>query len=187
VTMRAPDGDRRRKLEAYAELLATWNRRINLTAARSPEDILRVHVADCRALVRHIPADTERLLDVGAGGGLPGIVLAIERPEMAVTLLEPTHKKRAFLAAAARELALGRVRALAERLEDHGEHDYDVAVSRATWPVEEWLERGLRHVRPGGRVLAMEGRAHTDLPAGCERHPYELGDRARAILVLSRR
>jgi len=174
-------------LDRYVELLLTWNRKINLTAARTVDEIRRDHIEDCRAVLRHIPPDSKRLLDVGAGGGFPGIVLAIERPALAVTLLEPVQKKRAFLATAARELGLVHVRALAQRLEDHPERDYDVAVSRATWPVPDWLERAQPFVRVGGTVLAMEGRERYELPAGASRHPYSHGDKTRAIIVLVRR
>jgi 16S rRNA (guanine527-N7)-methyltransferase len=170
-------------LYRFVDHLLAWNRRINLTAARTADGV-REHVEDSLAVVPHIPADAVRLLDVGSGGGFPGLVVAIVRPALSVTLLEPVHKKRAFLASAARELGLGNVDARAERLEDHSGRDYDVAVSRATWAVPDWLERAEPFVRPGGVILAMEGREQHALPAGAVRHPYALGDRTRAVIVL---
>jgi 16S rRNA (guanine527-N7)-methyltransferase len=176
-----------RLCDRYAELLLVWNRKINLTAARTKPEILDQHVADCRAVVGHIPECARRVLDVGSGAGLPGLIIAIARPEVSVVLLEPVQKNRAFLSTAARELGLGRVEARAERLADHAGRDYDVAVSRATWSVPEWLERAAPFVKTGGRILAMEGREQHALPAGATRHPYELGDKTRAIIVTLRR
>jgi hypothetical protein len=63
---------------------------------------------------------------------------------------------------------------------------FDVATSRATFAIDEWLQRGLRLVRPGGVVLGMEGRDQIDLPAGADRYPYQHGDRTRAIISLVR-
>lgn len=176
------------KLAAYLELLARWNARINLSGSREPE-ALAGHVLDCLGVVPHVPADAKRLVDVGSGAGLPGAILAIVRPGLAVTALEPVHKKHAFLAAVRRELAVANLQALAERVEAHREAagfvGYDVAVSRATFAVPEWLACGRTLVRPGGVVLAMEGSEQHALPAGATRHPYEIpgSDRRRAIIV----
>ncbi len=174
----------RETLDRFVELLLEWNRRINLTAARSGDEIRDQHVADSLAVVPHIPDDAERLLDVGSGAGFPGLIIAMARPTLAVTLLEPVHKKRAFLVTAARELGLSRVDARAERLENHTGRDYDVATSRATWPLPEWLDRARPLVKPGGLIIAMEGRDQHTLPEGATRHPYALGDRTRAIVTL---
>lgn len=170
----------------FAELALRWNARIQLTATRDIEEFLERHVLDSLHLAAAIPLGASRLVDVGSGGGLPGLVVAITRPELDVTLLEPVRKKHAFLAAARRDLALTNVRALPERDEDHDPGaGYDAAVARAVWSVPEWLRRGQRLVRPGGTVLAMEGREEHALPAGAERRPYELGQgRRRAIVVL---
>jgi 16S rRNA (guanine527-N7)-methyltransferase len=176
-------------LAAFVRLLMTWNQRINLTAARSAEQVVREHVADSVAVLAHVPADAARAIDVGSGGGFPGIVVGAARPDLDLTLLEPVHKKQAFLAAAIRELGLARCRARAMRVEDYlreagAAGAADVAMSRATWAVSEWLERGRALVRPGGLVLGFEGREQADLPAGAQRHPVARGDRARAILAL---
>lgn len=170
-------------LRAYVDLLLRWNARINLTAARTA-DAVALHIDDSRAAAAHVPAGARRLVDVGSGAGFPGLVIAVVRPDVAVTLLEPVHKKRAFLAAAIRELGLANARAVAQRLEDHPDRDYDVAVSRATWAADEWIRRARPYVRPGGVVLAMEGRERIALPAGARRHPYRVGERDRAIVVV---
>jgi 16S rRNA (guanine527-N7)-methyltransferase len=171
-------------LERFVDELLRWNERINLTAARTRDDATR-HVLDSLAIVPHVPADAKRVIDVGSGGGLPSVVLAISRPDLQVVALEPVHKKHAFLAHCKRTLAPG-LHPLAERVEDHASSDYDVAMSRATFALPEWLDIGSRLVRAGGIVLGMEGADLIELPVGATRHPYPLDDRARAIIVLQR-
>jgi 16S rRNA (guanine527-N7)-methyltransferase len=171
-------------ITAYRELLLHWNARVNLTAARTADEIDE-HIADCRHLLDHIPpALPLRLVDVGSGGGLPAVLIAIERPLIAVTAIEPTHKKHAFLRTAARSLSLPNLAPLAERWEDHARRDYDLATSRATFDLATWLDIGAQLVHPGGRVLAMEGRDQlAPLPPSVIRHPYAFGAKTRAILV----
>lgn len=173
-------GARASALLAYVESFHRWNQRINLSAARSVDEIAD-HVVDCLALVPHVPRDV-RLVDIGSGGGLPGLVLAVARPDVAVTCVEPLHKKAAFLRQASRDLGLT-VTVMTQRVNEIA-IIYDVAVSRATFAPATWLEVGRGLVVPGGRVLAMEGLEQTELPAGATRHPYSLGDRTRAVLVL---
>jgi 16S rRNA (guanine527-N7)-methyltransferase len=169
-------------IERFAIELLRWNARINLTAARSLED-LRPHLVDCEALLPYIPGTTQRVIDVGSGGGFPAAVVAIHRPELTVTALEPVHKKHAFLQHVRRTICPNLV-PLAERIEQHEGRDYDVATSRATFALDEWLTRGRALVRNGGVVLGMEGVEQIALPDGAERHAYALDDRTRAIIVL---
>ena len=126
------------------------------------------------------------MLDVAPGGGFPVVVAAICLPDVAFTSLEPVHKKHAFLRTAARELGLSNLDPHAQRLEDHEVRDYDVAMSRATFDIVEWIQRALGYVRAGGCVLGFEAVPRNDLPAGTERHPYSLAGKQRAI-VLARR
>jgi 16S rRNA (guanine527-N7)-methyltransferase len=172
-------------LVRYIELLLKWNARINLTAARGVDDAAQ-HVIDCLAVVPHLPAGPARLVDVGSGGGLPAVMIATMRPDLDVTAVEPTHKKHAFLRTAARELALANLAAIATRLDDLPDASWDIATSRATFALADWLTAGLRLVRPGGLVLGLEGADQPDLPAGAVRHPYPLADRTRAIISLHR-
>lgn len=173
--------------DKYLALLNKWSASVNLVGTRDPDAIARFHLADSLALVPHL-GGAHRVVDVGSGGGLPGAVLAIARPDLEVTALEPVHKKHAFLAALKRELGLTGFTPLALRDEQYraapGFLAHDAAVSRATWALPEWLERGARLVRPGGRVLAMEGRDQHDLSARASRHSYPLGGRTRAVVVL---
>lgn len=170
----------------YLTLLTKWSAVTNLVAsATSQRDLVVLHLADCLALLPHL-GDAHRLLDVGSGAGLPGVVVAIARPALEVTALEPVHKKHAFLAAARRELHLDNFAPLAERDNQHRDRPdfrpYDAAVSRAAFPLDDWLARGTHLVRPGGRLLAMEGRLQHRLPPGAVRHPYRLDNRDRAII-----
>jgi 16S rRNA (guanine527-N7)-methyltransferase len=173
-------------LARYASLVLEWGARINLTGAKTPERLADEHLADALAALRHLPSEPFRFVDVGSGAGLPGLVLALLRPRASGVLLEPVRKKHAFPAHAGRELGIaGRIEARAERDEAHGAAgSYDVALSRATWRADLWLERGRALVRSGGRVLGFEGPTSLALPAGAARHPYVLHGKRRSILVL---
>lgn len=173
------------RLTTYLDLLERWNRRIRLVAPATRGVWIERHVLDSIQAAAAVPDDARTLLDVGAGAGLPGLIIALLRPELDVTALDPIHKKRAFVATAARETA-AKVSPHAERFESHmvrAAHRYDVAISRATWSVSEWLARGAEAVMPGGLVLGMEGREQEPLVPGAIRHPYALGDRTRAIIT----
>jgi 16S rRNA (guanine527-N7)-methyltransferase len=181
-------------LNDYAVLFQKWNRCINLSAARS-EPELHDHIIDCLHLVPHLrasvpPASPDaaapRILDVGAGGGLPAAVVAVCMPDAHIIALEPVHKKHAFLRTVTRELALPNLEALSERLEDHAARDYAAAMSRATLDLHDWLIAGLERVAPGGVVFGFEAIPRTDLPAGTQRYPYTHLGKSRAIVALRR-
>ena len=179
-------------LAAFASLFHKWNQRINLSAARDEPELLS-HICDCLHLVpllrdaitdwRLQPAP---VLDVGAGGGLPAVVVAICLPDAHVTALEPVHKKHAFLRTAARELALGNLTPLAERLDAHPRHNYAAATSRATLDLRDWLLLGLDRIEAGGTVFGFEATPREDLPSGTARHSYPHEGRTRAIVSLQR-
>nr|HEX4315661.1 RsmG family class I SAM-dependent methyltransferase [Kofleriaceae bacterium] len=159
-----------------------WNKKINLSAARTHDEV-EEHIEDSRAVLPHLGG---RVLDVGSGGGFPVLVAARELPTVLFVALEPIHKKHAFLREAARSLRLPNLEARCERLEDHEVVDYDVAMSRATFDLVDWLRLGSDHIRIGGKVLAFEGVARTDLPAAAIRHPYSVRGKSRAIIELIR-
>jgi 16S rRNA (guanine527-N7)-methyltransferase len=173
-------------LDRYLDLLLFWNRRVNLTAVRDPEGVIERHFVDSLAVLPHLPA-AGTLADVGSGPGFPGAVLALARPDLSVALIDSHHKKAAFLEALRRDLPLPNVTVHAQRVEDWSAAHRpgpDVVVSRATWDVASWLERGRHVVRPGGLVLGMEGGTLRDLPSDAERHPYPHPHGRRAIIVL---
>lgn len=168
-------------LSGFVALFEKWNRSINLSAATTRDEIIE-HLVDSLHVVPHL-RDRARVLDVGSGGGFPVVVAAICLPATSFTSLEPVHKKHAFLRTAARELGLANLEPLAQRLEEHETHDYDAAMSRATFDIVEWLRSGLAYVSPTGVVLGFEAIPREDLPPAVQRHPYALGGKQRAILV----
>jgi 16S rRNA (guanine527-N7)-methyltransferase len=174
-------------LATYAERLLEWNERINLSGARDLETLAREHLADALALVPHLPR-SGRCVDVGSGAGLPGIVLAIARPDLAFQLLEPNQKRRAFLASVTRELGMKNVAVSAATASLHAETSgeaYDFAIARAVFPLDQWLELGMRFVRPGGVVAGLAGGnlAPTALP-GAEHHRYDVGAGPRTLVLV---
>lgn len=173
-----------RVINRFIDLFEKWNRSINLSAASSRAEV-QEHVDDSMQIVPYLEGRS-RVLDVGSGGGFPVVLAALTLPEIQFTSLEPVHKKHAFLRTAAREFKLVNLEARAERLEDHDVHDYDAAMSRATFDIVEWLTRGRDYVVDGGIVLGFEAVPRDDLPAGTVRHPYELSGKQRAILVATR-
>lgn len=146
-----------KRLADYLALLAKWNKVHNLTAVREPGQMVVLHVLDSLSVLPHI-ASAKTLLDVGSGGGLPGIPLAIARPDLAVTLLDSSHKKAAFLTQAKAELGLANVSVECARVE-HWQpgRTFDVVVSRAFADLAEFVEQARHLVAPGGRLLAMKG------------------------------
>jgi 16S rRNA (guanine527-N7)-methyltransferase len=149
-------------LSAYAALLLKWNERVNLTAITRPLEVVDKHLLDSLAVLAEVPAGAQRVLDLGAGAGLPGIPWAIARPDLDVTLVDAVQKKVAFIKAAAAALGLAaRVHGLHRRATGEGDDlgTFDVVVSRAFMDVEPWLALARHYVRPGGVVMAMVGQA----------------------------
>ena len=173
-----------KQLEAFATLFLRWNSSINLSAARTPDEVAE-HIIDSLHVVPLI-GTADLVLDVGAGGGFPCVIVAICRPEATITALEPVHMKHAFLRTAARELKLANLEAFARRIEDHEDADYDIAMSRATFDLREWIERGLTRVRVGGHAIGFEGVERSDLPSPFARHSYDLAGKQRAIISVER-
>jgi 16S rRNA (guanine527-N7)-methyltransferase len=154
--------------DAYRDLLLDWNARFNLTAITDPAEIDRRLFLDALLLLPAVDAVSpdgdrpKRLADVGSGGGFPGLALKIARPELAVTLIEATGKKVAFLEACLDELALDDAVAIHARAEEVG-HDpshrgrYDLATARAVAALPALLELCVPLLRPGGRALFPKG------------------------------
>lgn len=168
------------RLDKYLDLLVKWGKRINLTGTTDRTELIRFHLHDCLHVVPHLIDGA--LVDVGAGAGLPSMVLACRDPERPITAVEPTNKKVAFLRTVKRELGLAAVEVQAVRVEKLEAHTFDIAISRATWSLDRWFEIGEQLVRPGGVLVGMEGRERFELE-GVARHPYQLGNRQRAIVV----
>jgi 16S rRNA (guanine527-N7)-methyltransferase len=153
------DARQKTQLSDYLALLAKWNKTYNLTAIREPARMVTHHVLDSLAVLPHLPTSNSlRVLDVGSGGGLPGIPIAIARPDWRVVMVDPNHKKAAFLTQATIELRLTNATAHATRVEDlRGEWPFDVVISRAFADLATFAETSARHVAPGGMLVAMKG------------------------------
>lgn len=145
------------RFERYLDLLEKWNAVINLTAVRDRARMVTLHLLDSLTVVPRLSGKT-RLLDVGSGGGMPGIPLAIALPELQVTLLEPNQKKAAFLRQAKLELGLENVRVVAERVERWETGDrFDAIVSRAFSDLPDFVAGARRLLSPDGNIIAMKG------------------------------
>lgn len=159
------------RLIEYILLLQKWNRIYNLTAVRDPEKMLTQHLLDSLAVMPHLPG--KRIIDVGTGGGLPGIPLALANPSLEFTLLDSNHKKTTFLRQACLELGLKTTRVVCERVEAWQPEDkYDVVISRAFSDLAEFATLTLHLCKQGGVMLAMKGiyphEELTRLPADVE-------------------
>jgi 16S rRNA (guanine527-N7)-methyltransferase len=159
-----------RQLSRYIDLLIEANRRMNLTRIADQGAAEVQHVGDALTVLPYLPKEAHRLVDVGSGGGVPGIPLAAARPDVSVVLVEATGKKAAFLAETAKALGLANVRVLNERAEAAGRGELreacDVAVARAVGALDFLVEWCLPLVKKGGRMLAMKGaRIAEELPA----------------------
>jgi 16S rRNA (guanine527-N7)-methyltransferase len=172
--------DTDQKLQNFLDLFEKWNQRINLSAASTRAELTE-HLEDCLHVVP-ILKDHPRVLDVGSGGGFPVVIAAICLPESSFTALEPVHKKHAFLRTSARELQLSNLDAFAIRLEDHPAHDYDAAMSRATFDLAEWLSMAVTRVRAGGVAIGFEGQRRDDL-GEVERISYAVAGKPRALVI----
>jgi 16S rRNA (guanine527-N7)-methyltransferase len=140
------------RLEAFMALLAKWNRSYNLTAIRDPDQMVTYHLLDSLAVLPHL-GPIKTLADVGSGAGLPGLVLAIARPDLFVTSVEASHKKTAFQRQAKIELALANVSIHCGRIE-HLTGIFDAVISRAFSSLAEFV-RLAGHLT--SRLLAMKG------------------------------
>ena len=168
----------------FARLLEVWNARVNLSGARDLETLAREHLADALALVPHLPGQGT-CIDVGSGGGLPGVVLATLRRDLQFVLLEPSQKRAAFLAAAARELCLANVSLCRDRLDEHlakASGRYDFAVARAVFPLDVWLEKGAGLLRTGGTLIGLAGGDLPDPAPGAVAIRYDVGAGPRTIV-----
>jgi 16S rRNA (guanine527-N7)-methyltransferase len=145
------------QLLRYVALLDKWNKVYNLTAVREPARMIGVHILDSLAVLPHL-GNPQRLLDVGTGGGLPGIALAIARPDIRVTMLDSLQKKTTFVRQAINELELANAQVVCSRVENFlPEHKFDVVISRAFAELADFVNGAAHLVEDNGRILAMKG------------------------------
>jgi 16S rRNA (guanine527-N7)-methyltransferase len=151
------------KLLDYLALLSKWNAVYNLTAIRDPRQMLIQHILDSLSIVPHLaPRGPSSVLDVGSGGGLPGIVLAIVLPDWTVTVNDIVHKKTAFQAQAKAELGLANLSVVTGRVETlqpgaEVPAKFDVIVSRAFAELSDFVTLARHLVAEQGAIWAMKG------------------------------
>jgi len=149
-------GAAQQKLLAYVALLQKWNKTYSLTALREPEKAVSHHLLDSLAVRPFVEVDS--LLDVGSGGGMPGIPLAIVCPQLRVTLLDSNSKKTAFLQQAAIELALPNIAVHCGRVEQYRPPEkFAAIISRAFSELADFVTLSGHLLRADGRWLAMKG------------------------------
>jgi len=177
-------------MEAYLELLIRWNARTNLTAVRDREGILSLHLIECMACARILPADIGTLLDFGSGAGLPGIPIALCRPEIVVTLAESQGKKAAFLREAVRTIGFvasvhsGRAELISTR--------FDCVILRAVDKMPQAIKAATGLVAPHGWLALMTTDSdldHLKAGIGVGLSPfdvYPLAGSEQRILALAR-
>jgi 16S rRNA (guanine527-N7)-methyltransferase len=171
-----------RQFAVHGQCLLEWNRRINLTAITRPEDVAVKHFLDAIAPLVHLPAQG-RLLDIGTGGGFPGLPLKVMRPELSVTLIDGVRKKINFVKHVIRQLGLENIQALqvrAEALECDRAYagGFQMIVCRALADPERLFELAAPLLAPGGRIVAYQGPQGSG-PSASEAHStcLTLGER----------
>lgn len=142
------------KLMAYLALLVKWNGAYNLTAIRDPEQMAIKHLLDSLSIVPHVQGRS--LIDVGTGAGLPGLVLAIVKPELEVTLLDSNGKKVRFLRQVIADLKINNASAVQARVEEF-DRQFDLVSSRAFATLTDMINGSQQLLAEQGEFLAMKG------------------------------
>lgn len=156
------------KLLNYLAQMQRWNRTYNLTAIRDPEQMLVQHLFDSLSVVAPLtealggPSQDRRLYDVGSGGGLPGVVLAIMRPNWHVSCVDAVEKKTAFVRQMSGALSLPNLQAQHARIEQLEPAECDAVISRAFASLDDFAVLSGRHVRNDGTLVAMKGKVPDD-------------------------
>lgn len=181
------DDDSVARLSQYLDRLLATNQVMNLTRITDRADAQIRLLADSLDLLRFVPDDARSLIDVGSGGGVPGLPLAIARPDLRVTLLDATAKKVRFLEETARELGITNVVAIQGRAEDAGcdrrhRDRHDVVTARAVARLATLVELTLPLIRPGGIAILPKGAAAEEELAEASYAIRMLGGRARTII-----
>lgn len=154
--------DRLPLAERYAELLATAGVERGLIGPREAPRLWDRHLLNCALLAEAVPTESG-VADLGSGAGLPGLVLAIARPDLTLTLVEPLERRTVFLLEVVAELDLDRVEVVRGRAEAlHGDRTFDVVTSRALAPLDRLLAWSMPLVAPHGAMVAMKGRSLED-------------------------
>lgn len=146
----------------YLALLNKWNSVYNLTSVRDPMQMMTLHLLDTLAAVPAFEG-AQNVLDVGAGGGLPGVVLAISKPDMKLSMIDTVHKKTAFLTQVKAELGLANVTVYTKKVQElEVKQPFDVITSRAFADLSDFVNWSGHLLAEGGRFIALKGTAPQD-------------------------
>ncbi|KQV90084.1 16S rRNA (guanine(527)-N(7))-methyltransferase RsmG [Massilia sp. Root351] len=146
----------------YLALLNKWNSVYNLTSVRDPMQMMTLHLLDSLAAVPAFQG-AQNVLDVGAGGGLPGVVLAISKPDMKLSMIDTVHKKTAFLTQVKAELGLANVTVYTKKVQElEVKQPFDVITSRAFADLSDFVNWSGHLLAEGGRFIALKGTAPQD-------------------------
>jgi 16S rRNA (guanine527-N7)-methyltransferase len=187
--------DQLQQLLVYLDLLLRWNRRINLTAVRSPEECVTRHFAESLYVVRWVELRGS-LLDIGSGAGFPGLALKLAASSLQEVLLEPSAKKRAFLKEVARACRMEDIEVRGDRLEGFALTSqagaFGTVTCRAVGHLDELLPLAERCLEPGGRLCLWLGAAGwsglaTPLPSISWRAPIPVPHSRRRAILIGRR
>jgi 16S rRNA (guanine527-N7)-methyltransferase len=153
------------RLLDYADFLLKWNKTYNLTAIRDSHGVIVKHLLDSLSVLSFCPYGS--VLDIGAGAGLPSVVLAVANPNLSVTAIDSNSKKTRFLQQCVYHLNLTNLRVLHQRAEHLSRHNpYDFVVSRAFSSLKDFFQVAMPVTKPSGLILAMKGRyPHEELEA----------------------
>ena len=177
------DDDKIEQMYRHWQLMLKWNARTNLTAIRKDSEALLKHYADSVVMVNILPPSGS-VLDVGSGGGFPGIPLAIVRPDLTWRLLEPRQKRVSFLKATVARLGLKNVEVIAARSDETPTSTSDLAVTRATFSDVDGARTVLDWLRPDGALYALRSLDAEDWP-NAETRMLNFGSETRRIDRLS--
>ncbi len=175
------------KFSRYFDLLRQWNARLNLTAIRDPEGVLRRHFLECIFCAENLPDGIATLLDYGSGAGFPGLPIALCRPEILVTLAESQGKKASFLREAVRSLGVaaevrsGRVEELPSDLR------FDAVSLRAVERMAEAVERGAQRLRDSGWLVVLATKGFPGIPAGFRVTERTIPGSENGVLMLAQK
>lgn len=159
------DAERLEKLNIYGNLLLEWNEKMNLTAITEPNEVVFKHFLDCLLLLKSVELpENASIIDVGTGAGFPGMVLAIVRPDIKVTLLDSLNKRITFLNDVIEKTGITNVTAIHARAEEGSRQEkyreqFDFATARAVAPLNILSEYCLPYVKKGGTFVSLKGPA----------------------------
>lgn len=174
------------RMGLHGDLLIQWNRKVNLTRITDPAEVAVKHFADALSPAPFLPPEA-RMLDIGAGGGFPGIPLSVVMPGLRVTLIDAVRKKASFMQHVIRTLGLANADARHVRAEALAGADFDLAVCRALADLPEILRLARPLVRPGGRIIALKarlGQEESALLGALETEGISVGVRTYALPFL---